>query len=576
MPENWQTFKIDNVFPPEVRTVVEAVSTVTGTLTEILNLTKTALEITSALAQTAASNPMEEAINAAVSEIEQFIDDLTQSTAAHAILIPIQKQYFGRGQRRPATDLPPEESIVSSTSLENDGRFREPPSAVTARFINNAPTASGGNEGFWRALAVSLLDEGDFNKPEFPSNFAVAGAAIIFGATSYAELQENFDLFSQLLNVGSRTELAGNTRPTLENLRGRAVPITSVSPARIGVQLDWDPVPTAVGIPLYSDEQIIVEEMFIVRSTDPAFREQFSWNQAFSRQPKDETTDLQAQDKIKVVARVLNDGFTVRYVDQDPTLLEGNAYYYGVALRYSIDGIPQPMGNFSNVIRVEHTGRCQSTRRSVAPDWWASPSLIALFPDLEALINIVKLEIAGLNSRSGSNSGPSAIINQTINQINTLVEQGEELLAKINNTTAKLAALTNKELNAATSSTTLSVSSGGMDAWMGQLAARLADTTDPTRPPFDNGELVSGVVIVAGAPNLPLLQPFLDLLALFFGSGDDNPIIRAVDSVEAITREAEVVVFGEDMAPSRVSDPTAEVPPRVAFSPEMTPKEDCL
>lgn len=572
MAENWSTFKVEPLFPTEIRGVVDAVTTVTGALTEILQLTRTALEFAQQFASAASGNPAEDALRATIDEIEGFIDGLVAQTAAHAIFIPIQKQDFGLTEPRPTT-LQPIELTPTIAELLSEGAFSTPPEFETQALINESETAQGGNAGFWRALQTSIQDEGDLNRPNFPTDFAVAGVCIIFGAESFGSLQQNFQLFEQVFEVGNRAQLSGNTRPVAQNVRANTRVTTNTTPARVAVQIDWDALPLVIGLPLYSDEVISVDEIFVVRSTNPSIREKFSWGQVFSREPRDSSSDLQEEGDAKVVARIDNDGFVVRYIDDDETLEENKAYYYALCVRYSIDDEVQPMGNFSNVVRTEFR-RPQGTRRSVQPDWWATPSLIALFPELEGLLNTVRLEIAGLGSRTASNSGASAVIGQTITQIDSLIEQGESLLSQIDATASKLTALTQKEFQAATSSTLLSVSTGGMERWMGDLAARMADRSDPTRPPFDDDELVAGIVIVAGAPNLPQLQAFIDLLSLFFGSAEDNPIVDAVSAVEAAAREAETIVFDDTMSASRTTEPVEESAPRVGFDAAMNPVSD--
>jgi hypothetical protein len=485
-------------------------------------------------------------------------------------MIPIQKQHFGLGQSRPVTEEP-NEIIPSAEDLLDEGGFSVGPSFDTLDFINDSTTAVGGNSGFWRALQVSLLDPGDENRPQFPPNFAVGGVCIIFGADSFKDLQRNFRLFEQVFAMGNRATLSGNTRPVVQNVRTRAVPMSAPFPARIGVQIDWDPVPLLIGFPLYSNQTILPTEIFVVRSTDIRFREKRSWGQAFNREPQDSQSDLQEEGATRVIARITNDGFVTRFIDNDDDSLEENVvYFYGVALRFTIDDEVQPMGEFSNVLRTHYRRRPTGTRRSVMPDWWATPSLIALFPELEGLINIIRLEIANLGSRTLSNNGASQVIDQTISQLELLIAQGEALLAAINDTAGKILALDGSQL-AATSSTVFSVETGGMERWMGDLSARFSDRSDPTRPPFDDNELVAGIVIVAGAPNLPNLQPFLDLLALFFGSAEDNPILDAISAVEEAARAAEDIVFDEGMVPGRTTTAAPATAPLTQFDPSMNP-----
>jgi hypothetical protein len=404
MAERWNTFNVGKFFPSEAQSLASLVTDITGTLSTFLSVLKTALEISKALAASAATNPVEAALRATISEIEDFIDGLTKQTAAHAILIPIQKQPFGPGQSRPSGLASEADELILNFDqlIRHEGAFYESLladiSPDTIPFINDAPTAVGGNQGFWRALMLSLRDDGDPNKPEFPTEFATAGVCLIFGAEDLASLQNHFDVFNTILQVGNRADLAARTRPQMENVRGSTMVISDDSPARVAVQLDWDPVPPAQNFPLYSDETQILTEIFVIRSEDRRLRERFAWADNFSRQPNDAASDLQEEGLTKVIARIRNDGLIARHIDDDDTLEEGKTYYYGTAVRYTINDIVQPMSGISNVIKVEFT-RPHDHRTGEPPDWWATPSLIQLFPALEALINRIRLAVFNLPSR---------------------------------------------------------------------------------------------------------------------------------------------------------------------------------
>lgn len=583
MANDWSTFKLGGLFPDSAKQLATGVSSLMDSLNAVLTLTKTALTLSEQLATSAATSPVEATLRATISELNDFIDDLAGNTTAHAILVPIQKQFFGIGVQ------PQEDDTVSleltptfDDLLQENAFFRQLVDDITpdtVSFINSAPTAIGGNKGFWKALALSLQDEGDLARPDFDSDFAVAGVAVVFGAQTLADLQPHFDVLNQVVNTGNRSDLSSRTRPVAQNVRVHAVPINATG--NIGVQIDWDPVPPTSNFPLFSPEQLIATEIFIVRSTDSSFREQPAWNQTFSRQPRDSANDLQSENNAQVVARLRNDGLVTRYIDDDADLIAGQAYYYGVAIRYTIEGKTQSMGNFSAVRQARYTARPQNTRKAEPPDWWATPSLIQLFPALEGLLNQVRLAIAALDSKSTSNSGLQAIIRQTVRQIDTLINQGETIAATLTAINTKLISLLTTPLGA-TSATVITVNSGGMDGWLGELASRLTATEDPSRPPFDNSELVGGLVIVAGAPNLPTLQPFVDLLTLFFGSSgssEDNALITALDTIDNTLALNTEITLSAGLTPVRTpsDDIVPETAPRTVFDESMFPEEtvDC-
>ena len=360
-------------FPSGIRSAVDVIDDVIGVHNDILSATRTALEIAKALAALANVNPLEAALDQLIQQIEAFIDELTEDTTVHAIMIPIQKQYSGLGVEHPEESLDPFTLAPDYDLLVNDGVFSEElvnditPDTIT--FINNSNTAVGGNRGFWRELAISVQDEGDYARPRFTDEFAVGGVCLVFGSNNLEDLQQHFAALMALLAFGPRADLAARTRPKAEGLKVLAVP--TLPSGRIGVQVDWDGVPPVIISPFFSGEQTINEEVFVIRSTDPRIRERFSWVQNFSRQPNDEVTDLQSEGTTTVIARVNNDGFISRYIDDDASLTEETSYYYAIAIRYRIGETIQPMSNLSAVRRVFYTKRAMSSRRGEPPDWWA-------------------------------------------------------------------------------------------------------------------------------------------------------------------------------------------------------------
>lgn len=579
MAEQWNTFALDKFFPEEVRTLAEGADTLVSSFTSLLHLVETALEITSALAAQASSNPVEAALAEILEELEEVLEGLLEGTTAHAIMVPIQKQPYGRGENIPAEDVDQAELTPDFDQFLTDNAFYRQtvddisPDAVS--FINTSHTALGGNKGFWRALTLSTRDEADPARPRFPENFAVTGVAVVFGADTMAELQTNFDALSHLLHVGDRADPSARTRPVVQNLKALAVPV--IEEGHIGVRLTWDPLPPVTNFKFFSDEQIISTEIFIIRSTNSLLRTSFSWGELFSAQPSGSANDLPEEGEYKVIARVPNDGFVQQYIDSEE-LVEGTTYFYTASVRYKVEEEFQPMGPLCSVQRAKHSGRAQSTRKSELPDWWATPSLIQLFPPLEGILGQIKLTLGAFKTRSSSSSGIQPVIDQTIVQIQGLVQQGEELIEEFGHATDKLIELSSTELTAI-SSTSFSVTKGGIDGWLAELGNRLGDTGDSSRPPFDGGDLVGGFVIVAGAPSLPQLEAFTTILELFFGASESNPLLDALDSIDVLLPTSTETVFDEDMNATRVdpNDVSEESTPSIVFDETMKPADsvDC-
>ena len=116
----------------------------------------------------------------------------------------------------------------------------------------------------------------------------------------------------------------------------------------------------------------------------------------------------------------------------------------------------------------------------------------------------------------------------------------------------------------------ISVDSGGIKSWMSELAKRLSDPTDTSRPPFDTGsELVAGIVIVAGSPSPEKLAPITALLTLLFGGSADNPLLSAINSIEQLAATASAISFNSGMQPGPATESTSAAPS--GFDATMTP-----
>lgn len=582
MAERWHQAELDKLFPDALRDAVSAIDAVNDQITTAYSIIKAALEAAKLLADLASQDPIEAALRQAIEQIEAFLDGLLEGTTAHAIMIPIQKQYFGLGEPIPPNSVDPTSITPSFDDLVDDGGYAQQvvrditPESIS--FVNTTATATGGNQGYWRELVLSLYDSGDFAKPDFPSNFAVTGACVVFGSENLADLYKIIALLNRLLNMGFRADMAARSQPAPSTLSARIMPMPTKG--TIGVQLDWAPIPPVKLAPLFSGEQMIITDIFVIRSTDAQLRERFSWGKVFSTEPTS-SNDLVSNVNTRVIASIKNDGFISRYID-DSDLDINQAYYYAIALRYRIGDVVQPMSLLSNVVRVFYDARPGTTRFSEPPDWFATPSLVQLFPILETINSKIKLFINGLLARTASNNGIASLIDQTIQQIEALLAQGQKIADELQELENLLRNLANADTATGIYTTTFDVSRGGMQAWTGELARRLSDGSDPTRPPFDGHELVAGFVIVAGAPTLPRLEAFRALLELFFGSSPDNPFKVAFDSMgtppppTAITFDGNMVAT-RSPATSTATTGLVTIPsvtkPQVVFDSSMKPAE---
>lgn len=527
----WRNLELEAFYPKQAREAIDAIVDFTDKLKTILNVTKAGLELARAAAALASADPLELALRALLQEIEALIDALLGETTAHALVVPIQKQYYGLGDPIPSGSIDANVRTPNYGTLLNNNAFAQSVANANTpdviNFINSSDTAQGGNRGYYTTIVTSLNDPGDYAKPDFPQNFAVAGVAVIFGSTSLTDIYKIVAIIGRIIDLGLSSDLTSRSRPVATGLKARVLP--EPTEGKIGVQLDWDPVPPLLIKPLLSLEAAIITEIFVIRSTDSMLRERFSWNKNFPTQPADDIHALPSTTTTRVIARLRNDGFRARFVDTSSDLKVDTPYYYAIALRYKINGVFQPMSDLSNSVRVYYTQFPGGSRQGVPPDWFATPSLYQMFPIVRTIVSKIELFVASVLNRTTSNNGVSNMIEQTIVLIEALIAEAERLLVEIKEITDLLQEIATADIGGIYA-TSIAVPTGGIFGWTSELARRLSNTQDTSRPPYDAQELVAGIVLVAGAPNFSELAAFVKQLKLFFGGDKPSAARVATES----------------------------------------------
>jgi len=562
---NWATVNLSQLIPAELTDTTTAVSDVLDTLTTYLETLREALQLVSSLAASSPATALESALREVIDEVQGIVNGLARGTTIHAIFIPIQKRYYYRGvqgtvgQQLGSTQSPNFADLVSGGGFSNIDINTLPPDV--ANFINASSSAIGGNEGFWRELSASTSDTGDVHRPIFPDNFATAGVCVLFGATDLASLQPNFNLLTSLIQAGDHAELAAGTRPTVKDLVARVTADVNTL-SQMSVALEWNSDVAPTSLRLFTNETMQIKEVFILRSENAKLRDKFTWNQLFSRQPRESPSDLQEENGVKVVARVPYDGELPKYTDSSSELTPGNVYYYATSVRYATvnpddadvsNAEIQPMSDLSNCVRVKIKGTPSQGRTGTSPDWQATPNLLSLFPNLTEVVSLINGLFANLQTRTTVASSTSQLLTATIAQLDRTVTQLRAVVDDLSSVNARLAAISG-ESAAGLSATVITLGSGGINGWLGELARRLSDTSDSTRPAFDNGELVAGVVFLCGAPGIDQLAATISLLEAFFGSSESSTLLAAIDSVEAVAATSYTISFDDTMTASRSTE----------------------
>lgn len=537
MASQWHSFEPSQLFPVPIQRAASAVTALVDTAARATAVTEKALRLASKIASKVSTNPVEDALRAALAEVNDFVAGLEFNTQAHAIIIPIRKKALRRTKGRPAIE-----------------DFVDPSEPVYA-FLQNAKTARAGTGMFFRTLVDSLGDAGDLNRPQFPPNYATVGACVLAGAESLSDLQVPLRLFSTLFATNQRVAPDSGVLPVLQNLR-----VTTLA-GMDGVQaaLRWDPLPPVTNLPLFTGELLTAREIFLIQTTKPFTQGWSTWNDLFSAEPLDSPTDLQDKGDSRVVARIRNNGFVTAHVDTSRTLDPKKTYYYTACVRYALDGEIQPMGPLSNTVRVSRSAPQPSTRRATAPDWIATPAAVTLFPPLHTVLNQLRLTAAQMGSLTTSNTGGSQLLSQTIQQLQRLTQQWESLVQDTKEVTDRLQLLTSARAPGGIYATTITNGTGGIDRWMSDLARRLSDTEDPSAPNLSDQAMVVGFVIVGGAPRLPQLAPLVALLQAFFGRHDRSAVAEVLDTLgtgtgtTSVTTSANsgIVGFDSGLRPTR-------------------------
>ncbi len=587
---NWVPITLKIPFASELEPALDSLQSAVNTITEILNTAKKILEIAKLVATAASADPLEIIIKQILDEIDALLNSISEKTNIHAIIVPIRKQPFGIGVEvnfnetlaNNGGDIPPTYAQLdeNNTFIGSASQYLGTVPAEVARFINTAAYSVGGTRGFYQTLVESTVDLGDINRPLFDDTFAVTGGCVIFTTSSFADLAKILGLFLSLLKLGDRSDPLRNTFVPPQNLRAKIIPITTVSAAngRMGVVLDWDKPQLRINFPLYNDEEALIKEIIIIRSTDLVLREKFSWPEIFSVDLTDDLNDLPStpSGRTKVIKRIRNDGFTGRYVDDDASLKENTVYYYTLAFRHQLNKEFLPVNYFSNVVRIQAI-RPLVSANSEPPDWYATPSLVQLFPVLEEIVGFMRLILAELQTKSFS--GPT-ILDQLIVAIDTLIKKGEFANLILQEIVNLLRAINNNSLGGLYS-TSITVPQGGMDAWLSELARRLSNSADTTRPLDDPKDLVTGLVMVAGAPTIGSIDtstPFnVEILALeklfelIFGGGNSNPILNAIAAVNTPYTTTTKTTFDSNMQPVQIPITQAPTTTSVTFDAQMLP-----
>lgn len=557
---NW--FSLQAPTPPELADAGQVVSGGLHAVKAAIEAARVAVALSTA-ALVGSQPPSVVAFNAlvqaAVGAATAAIDGLLDDAGVYVLLVPLPKKGLAV--------LAPEERGAGSTFLESPvANLLKDTGTRTADEVAAMPTWQlafdpdnvfiGGNAWFLRQVSESLHDAGDDGRPRFERDSAWAYTMLVAGAQDVTAVMSAATYFARLLGIGRNAHDLPPDR-SAASLVPQHVRVSPSSRARTAV-ITWDLVPVSTVLTAFDAAQVLATHYAVIRSTDFRARLATKVVDLFD-EPLSE--GLVGAYGAKVVKLASFDGVTSRWADPGP-LTEGHDYFYHVAFRTELrpadDGARIDQGfvelSSCSALRLESGGRVNPRSGGNPPDWVRTPSVAQAIPAVGEFIDRVKEYVKSF----------AAAINSTSEYERTFVDflgrEADRYAAKADDLTRYLSRVTALTLSpSAGVHAYVGTGTGGVGAFLGDVASALDNTNDENRPQFDFGsEYVTGVMLLAVGPDPSAIAKALAAFELFFGTPEADPVLAAIASVNVQLAAQEAAAV-------------AAVAPPVAFDASMQP-----
>jgi hypothetical protein len=542
---DWKTVNPNQLVPAEV---VSAITTIADLINTVLS------EPASLSVPTAPSLPSPlDAARAVANALLDTLSSILKGGRVHMLSIPIVKT----PPVKPPPALPPTLNDLQAALDIVLG----PSSTAAADAYASMVAKTGGNAGFYNAFAQSLMDLADPNRPQYDAQHdAVVMLTLLVGAPRYASITSAATTLDLIVKPKGGNTMAARTLPVPQSVVGRVVG-ASVPPG-VGIRLDWDAPKDPIAPLYFPGVRFHVTRYAVIRSSSAKLQAASSVLELF---PTQALTEGMTSGDFKVIA--IGSGKNSAFLDTETPIDPKVPQYYCVTWEVEVSEnggatVTLPFSRLSSVVKV--TPKVPTPPQTgESPDWVATDSAINLFPGLSAGAQALIEEARVLLKPSAS---PLDKINDAITLATgasqRIAARSKELIDDV------------KRLSTALSSpmpslyvTQMASATGGNAFLMSELARRLNDKADSTRPPFDAGEYVCGVCFVAGAPRLADLASIITFFEALFGpAAATNPLMGIVAAIDTVVTQAETAVFGPDMRPLTPAqaagvDPATGLPP---------------
>lgn len=497
-------------------------------------------------------NAAETAVRLAVTIIKSTISaigDILTGSNVHALVIPIAKNTYNFPN---IFDIPKENITVPPTITDLQREFNSflgVPTTAANDAYQNTINGRGGNTGFFNFFAQSLANKNDPNRPQYGSSDAVAMTVIMAGAPSLAGLIPALNFFDQLTKPKTGASFSARLDPVIQDLRTRVVAV-SLTGGKQGVEVRWDLRRNPHNPEYFPGMGITIDEIAIIRTTDYKAVKATTVLDLFNTLELKEGLTYNGSTVVAVV-----DGDTKYYVDDSVTLDPKTPIYYLAACRYTVSENDKAITKMA-FNRLSNFSKVNNDRPTVAPsggingafEWISFPKPLNVLPGLETTVDAVS-EFVKKYIDAWSPTVTDAVDdvrNYYKEAAVRLVARGKEIVSVVE----RLKAMLNQPLPNIYV-TTMHSASGGNSYLLSELAVRLGDRTDNSRPPFDAGEYVAGMCFVAGAARLADIQAAIDFFNMLFGGSEPSTssLTKAITAIDTAVTLAESIVLGDDMQP---------------------------
>lgn len=520
---NWVTLKPNQLIPSGIVGGISAVGDViTSELGKIQDLSIPSLPSLNI-------DPVEAITNA----ILDTITGVLKAGRIHTLIVPISKSLPKRPSILPAT--------LGDLQSSLDTRLG-PASTGAADTYADIITREGGNAGFYRSFAESLFDPNDPNRPQYEASDAVVMATMLVGAPRYNSIVSAASTLNMLFKPKSGASFLARTIPIPQNLTAKTVG-TAVKPG-IGIHLEWDP-PTAANSPYFPGVTMVVKRYAVIRTTNAKLA--VSASSIFDLFSTQTLTDGLTSGDSTVVN--IGSGANSSYLDTSVKPFLSIPHYYFIvweceAREAGVINI-LPFDGLSNMAKVVVQAP-PPAQTGNAPDWTATDSAVLAFP---ALANATTRLIEEAKILLRPRVGPSDRLKAAVGLVNSASKRISSRSQELIDDVKKLATALSRPMPSLYI-TQMSNTKGGNAFLLAELAKRLNDTSDSSRPQFDHGEYVCGVCFVAGAPRLADLADIISFFAALFGAADStNPLLGVLASIDTLVTATETTVFPPTMVP---------------------------